>query len=48
MGLNVLVVDSEEGSRHVDDGLGQAVDVVVIAWGQEWVGDMGGQGTWEG
>lgn len=34
VGLDVLVVDGEEGGRHVDDGLGQAVDVVVVACGQ--------------
>lgn len=29
--FNVLVVQSEEGSRHLYDGLGQTVDVVVVA-----------------
>lgn len=31
VGFNVLVVQSEEGSRHLYDGFGQTVDVVVVA-----------------
>lgn len=30
MSFNVLVVEREEGSRHLDDGFGQAVNIVVV------------------